>query len=76
MNKVLILGMLLPILGSCQTPIAPDPLPCPPRPLLTPITPEEQRQINPDVLEKIASNQIELKAYSRKLEARAGCEAP
>ena len=64
---------ILLLLGGCCTEPAIVKLPCPPRPVLQSITQEEQLSISPEVLEKIAANQIALKSYAKKLEARA-CE--
>ena len=73
--KAILTSFLILIIGTscCSTPPT-DPLPCPPRPVLEAITVEEQLAIAPDVVLKIASNQIKLKEYAKKLEVRAECE--
>ena len=62
------------MIGSgCQTtPI--EPLPCPPRPILESISIELQSQTPTEVLDIATTNQIRLKAYAKKLEARARCD--
>jgi hypothetical protein len=74
MNNTYRIGALILLLGmlGCTT-VSIQELPCPPRPLLHPITINEQLSIDPQVLEKIVGNQIELKVYATKLRARANC---
>ncbi len=71
-----ILGTLisLVLIQGCSTTVQVQEMPCPPQPLLHPITIEEQQQIDPDVLERLANNQIELKAYAKRLRVRAKCK--
>ena len=72
MYKSLALSVIIAlILGGCCT--TPDTLPCPSRPILEEFTEQELADIDPDVQAKIAANQIRLKAYAKRLEARA-CE--
>jgi hypothetical protein len=61
------------LLSGCHHFVQGD-TPCPARPLLEPITAQEQVLIAPGTLSKIASNQIKLKQYAKKLEARANCD--
>lgn len=70
-GKVYTILPLLVVLSSCTT--VTYPLPCPARPTLEPITPEEQREIDPDVIRRMAENQLALKTYAKRLESRAGC---
>lgn len=65
--------ILLLLLAGCST-VTVQEVPCPPSPLLHSITIDEQLQIDLDVLERLASNQIELKSYAAKLRVRAKCE--
>lgn len=72
--RALVLSCLILTIGSgCETYKVQADIPCPPRPILEPITPEEQLLIHTVVLEKIAKNQLVLKEYSKRLEARANC---
>lgn len=70
-GKICAITLLLVLISSCTT--VTYPLPCPARPTLAAITPEEQRAIDPDVVRRMAENQLELKTYAKRLEARAGC---
>jgi hypothetical protein len=79
MKPTFIVVVLTYIVG-CST-VTPDPLPCPPRPILSPISQELQilspisqelqLQTPIEVLEIVTENQIRLKAYAKKLEVRA-----
>ena len=71
---VLPLSFLILTTGSCTTVEVVEPLPCPPRPSLTAIPEDLQLRMPEDAVFIIAENQLKLKAYSKKLEARAGCE--
>ena len=75
-TRSLLLGIFIIVIQlgvfGCSTTIIVK-LPCPPRPVLEAITPVEQAEISPDILRRISGNQIKLKAYSKKLEVRAGC---
>lgn len=67
--------LILTMIGSgCETYQIQSDIPCPARPILEPITPDEQLLISTVVLEKIAKNQLLLKRYGKQLEARANCE--
>ena len=68
---IFIIVIQLGVFGCSTTTVVK--LPCPPRPVLDAITPVEQAEISPDILSRISGNQIKLKAYSKKLEVRAGC---
>lgn len=73
--KIPLLCIFVPILGTgCSTYQVQSDIPCPPRPILESITPVEQLSIDPQVLQKIVDNQLRLKSYSKKLEARAVCD--
>jgi len=71
-NSVYIVGVLV-LLSSCATTL-PDPIPCPPRPILESFTIQELDSMGIESQEKIVTNQIRLKAYAMKLEARARCD--
>ena len=75
-SLVLLTSFLILTIGSgCERFVIQSDIECPARPLLEPITPAEQQLIAPETLGKIANNQIKLKSYAKKLEARAKCEA-
>jgi len=76
MGNVPKLGTLILILGmfGCTTYSVQSDVPCPSRPTLTPITPQQQLSIDPQVLEIVIVNQLILKTYAKKLEVRASCE--
>ena len=59
---------------GCGTTIVKSELPCPPRPVLQAFTIVELNLMAGSTQEKIASNQIKLQSYSKKLEVRASCE--
>jgi hypothetical protein len=61
------------MVGCTTTKVGSD-LPCPPRPTIAAFTIEEIGTMTPVIAEKIAFNQVNLKAYAKKLEVRAGCE--
>ncbi len=67
--KALAASFLILTLIGCSTTPAPEPIPCPPRPVLIPISPELQRETPADVLDIVAANQIALKSHIRILEA-------
>lgn len=72
--RALALSFLILISGSgCETYQIQSDIPCPSRPILEAVSPEEQVLIAPETLRKISSNQILLKRYAKKLEARANC---
>jgi hypothetical protein len=60
--------------AGCTTTKVGSDLPCPSKPVLLGFTIEEIGTMTPVIAEKIATNQINLKAYSEKLEVRAGCD--
>ena len=67
--------LVLPLFAvSCATVTVEPDLPCPTRPELLPIPVDLQIQMPPDAVWIVAENQLALKAYAKKLEARAGCE--
>lgn len=75
--SALILSLCIVVtLSSCVRTIVQPVLPCPPRPILEPLSVEEQADMHPMTVFKVAENQLRLKAYAKKLETRAGCEAP
>lgn len=74
MVKVTSLLILMIGISGYQTRFIDTALPCPPRPLLEPLTDEELDELSADVFEKVAGNQIELKGYAKKLEKRARCD--
>ena len=67
---ILILGMLA---GCGTTTIVAYDGPCPLRPLLEPISVEQQLGINPHVVRIIADNQVKLKQHIKNLESLSGC---
>ncbi len=70
----LLLSCLILITGSaCTTIEVAAPLPCPARPVLAPITVEMQIEMQPATVLIVAQNQLKLKTYTKKLEARAQC---
>lgn len=71
MKKIPLLGILVPLLGSCCT--TPVDYPCPDRPELMPVPVDLQIQMPPDAVWIVAENQLALKRYARKLEEIAGC---
>lgn len=74
-TRSLLLSCLILTSGSaCTTIELAAPLPCPERPLLTPVPEDLQIRIPEDALLILAENQATLKAYARKLEGRAGCD--
>ena len=72
-KSIVIIPFMVLLFASCVTPVL-DSLPCPPRPNLEPITPEEQMEMDAHVVGKVAQNQLKLKTYAKRLESRAGCE--
>ena len=69
--KVLIALAILTITSGCvSTPLI-EPLCLPDRPVLVPITVEEQIEINPSTLLKIAINDAELKSWVKLAERTA-----
>lgn len=66
--------LLAIILSGCTTVEIVDTLPCPSRPVLTPIPEDLQLRMPEDAVFIVAENQLKLKAYAKKLEARAGCD--
>ena len=62
------------ILSGCTTYAVNPDLPCPERPVLTAIPDELQLRMGEDAVTIVTDNQLALKAYAKKLEARAGCE--
>jgi len=73
-KSVLLASFLILTTGSCTTVSLEPDLPCPTRPELLPIPVDLQIQMPPDAVWIVAENQLALKAYAKKLEARAGCE--
>jgi len=72
---VLILAATVLMLSTgCTTTVVQSELPCPARPRLEAITTAEQIEIDPQVVLKIAQNQLRLKEYAKKLEVRANCK--
>ena len=71
-SNILILGVIGCLIGCTPIVVQPD-LPCPAKPILVPISVAEQILINPQVIRKLAENQLALKTYARKLEVRANC---
>ena len=70
----LLLSCLTLTIGSaCTTIEVAAPLPCPERPVLLPLTEDMQLQMPEDAVLIIAENQLKLKAYAKKMEARAQC---
>jgi len=59
---------------SCETIKIASDVPCPPRPVLVSFNTVELGIMASSTQEKIAANQIKLKAYAKKLEVRALCE--
>lgn len=60
--------------SGCTTIEVAAPLPCPARPTLSPIPDDMQLRMGEDAVYIVGENQLKLKAYAKKLEARAGCE--
>ncbi len=74
MNSVLKIATIAAILSTgCTTTVVQNDVPCPPRPVLASFTIVELNIMATSTQEKIAANQIKLKAYSEKLEVRALC---
>ena len=70
MNRILPLFLLLS--GCCTTTVEPT-VDCPPRPDLLPVPEDIQLRMGEDGVFIVAENQLRLKEYAKKLEARA-CE--
>lgn len=68
---ILLLGML----GCTHTQVLPPEQECPLRPVLEPITIEQQMRIDSQVILIIATNELKLKQHILRLEARAGCRS-
>ena len=70
--NILRLGMASLLLGmfGCTTVEVMSDVPCPHRPVLTPITVEQQLAMDSQVLEIVLVNQSNLKRYALKLEER------
>lgn len=67
---LLALSLILSACGATKI----DPLPCPSRPVLEPLTRSEVLSMDVEVQEKIVASRVALVAYAKKLEIRAGCE--
>lgn len=70
MKRLILLATLMTIGSGCtllKDPIR-EPLCLPNRPYLLPITVEEQIEINPQVLDKIATNDVRLKSHIKMIE--------
>ena len=65
---------ILTIGSGCTTIEVAAPLPCPSRPILSPIPDDVQLRMGEDAVFIVSDNQLKLKAYAKKLEARASCE--
>ena len=65
--KVLVVTTIISILSGCAT--VGEPLCLPSRPTLEPISIEEQIDINPDTLIKLATNEKKLKSHISTIEA-------
>ena len=74
MRAALLTSFLILTSGSCSTYAVQSDVPCPARPTLTPITVEQQVEIDPQVLLAVLENQLALKTYAKKLEVRANCQ--
>ena len=74
-GNIPILGILIPILGisGCTCFTVKSDLPCPSRPVLEGFVLEDLDSMTDEAQRKAAQNQIKLKTYAKKLEARAGC---
>ena len=73
-KRTLLASFLILTIGSCTTvEVQPD-LPCPNRPVLIALSEDLQIRMPEDAVWIVTQNQLALKAYSKKLEARAGCE--
>ena len=70
--KLPLLLLSLTLIGCTTVSVEPT-LPCPNRPVLEAFVAEELDSMTPSAKTKAANNQILLKAYSKKLETRAGC---
>lgn len=63
--------VLAATIGSgCCSQLPEAPITLPPRPVLTPLTLEQQQSIPEDALAVVIERDLALKAYARKLEAR------
>ena len=72
-RTVLLASFLTLTLGSCTSiEVKPD-LPCPLRPVLTPIPEDLQMRMPEDAIWIVAQNQLAMKEYAKKLEARSNC---
>jgi len=72
-QKSLLILIAIGSLTACETyQVKPD-VPCPARPILEAFVAEELDSMTDSAKSKAANNQIKLKAYAKKLEARAGC---
>jgi len=74
-NPFLVVALVtLPFLVGCSRIYVEPDIPCPDRPTLSAIPEDLQLQMPEDAVWIVAQNQLALKAYAKKLEARAGCE--
>ncbi len=75
MNSVLKIAAVVAMLSTgCTTTVVQNDVPCPPRPVLASFNTVELGIMASSTQEKIARNQVKMKAYSKKLEIRAHCE--
>lgn len=72
-KSALLASFLILTTGSCTTIEVAPILPCPERPTLEALPDDLQLRIPEDALLIIGRNQLAMKAYAKKIEARAGC---
>ena len=68
MKRILTILAILMMTGSGCSALVAEPLCLPARPVLYPITAEEQREIPFDTLEKVAINDVRLKTHIKTIE--------
>ena len=73
-RTVLLASFLILTTGSCSKTVVEPSVPCPSRPVLTPLSIELQIEMPPEAVLIVGQNQLALKEYAKKLEARLKCE--
>ena len=73
-RTVLLASFLILTAGSCSKTVVEPSVPCPNRPVLIELSEDLQLQMPPDAVFIVGQNQLALKEYAKKLEARLKCE--